>query len=1341
MSNEGRPLMTDHRRHLRPPRHLGGACSRSPTRCATGTTPSTSTPASRTSCSRARRHGLGKRDLRRNINWFMNVPVEADGTPRHRRRHLRAGQVRRAARRDGLLVRGLELPADQQPVQRLRPDAGPHDRDPSARDGAADPRHRRPRRQPRRDRRAASSRTLRRLRHRSVAVFSDADRGAAHVRLADEAVRARAGPAAAESYLRADRIVEAALRHRRRRGPPRLRVPVRERRRSPRPSRRAGLAFVGPDARADRAVRRQAPRPRARRGRRRAAAARHRAARRPRRGRRRGRRRSATRCCSRRPRAAAASACAAAPTRRAARRLRAASRAWPQAQLRRPAACSSSGFVPAARHVEVQVVRRRRAARVLALGDRDCSLQRRNQKVVEEAPAPDLARRVRAGAARGARARWRASVDYRSAGHRRVRRRRRARASSTFLEVNTRLQVEHGSPRWCSASTSSSGCCASAAGDAADARRRRARGRAATPSRPASTPRTRPATSARARACSPTCAFPAACGSTRGSRPAPRSPPHYDPLLAKVIVDGDDRDAARRRARRRPAPTPGSPASRPTSTAARPCCADPRRSRPRHHDTRTLDARSSAPTASRCCAPGHAHDRAGLARPPRLLGRRRAAVAARWTTARSASATARRQPRGRAPASSARCRPDAALPPAATVVCLAGAAMGATLDGAPVPHWAPVAVPRRARRSPRRRRPGPGCAPTCWCAGGIDVPELPRQPRDVHARRVRRPRRPGRCAPGDVLAPRRRRRGGGAGRRRRPTSAPALARPRGRSACSTARTPRPTSSRPTTSTTLLRRRLEGALQLGPHRRAPRRPEARVGPPDGGEAGLHPSNIHDNAYAVGAVDFTGDMPIILGPDGPSLGGFVCPATVVAGELWKLGQLAAGRPVRFVPSRGEADAAADAARRRRRGRRRRRATAGGRRRRRPRSPTGRSRRPLPARRVRRQVARPRPAVPRPRADASALAAAAARRHRRPHARASARCRSTSTPTALTVARAARASSRELERRPAAPTTLRGPSRDRPPAAVVGRPGHPRGHRALHAGRARRRAVVPEQHRVHPPHQRPRPTSTTCTASCSTPLPGARARRRLPRRAGGDPARPAPPPGHDEVQPGPHLDARERGRHRRRLPVHLRHGGPRRLPVRRPHRAGVEPRTGRSARPRAERPWLLRFFDQIRFYPVGADELLDLRRRQVAGRARSDVDDDRVRRRRAPPVPGWPPTTTTIAAFRAAPAGRRSPPSGSAGRPAASCAGPSELAEAGDDGAGAAPATPRRRPARRGALVVGARSPPRSATSSVAAGDGGRGGRPARRARGDEDGGGRAAPTVAGRSRGWAAVRASS
>ena len=75
------------------------------------------------------------------------------------------------------------------------------------------------------------------------------------------------------------------------------------------------------------------------------------------------------------------------------------------------------------------------------------------------------------------------------------------------------------------------------------------------------------------------------------------------------------------------------------------------------------------------------------------------------------------------------------------------------------------------------------------------------------------------------------------------------------------------------------------------------PKPKWARPDGGEAGLHPSNIHDNAYAVGTIDFTGDMPILLGPDGPSLGGFVCPGTIVQAELWKLGQFKAGDTVQF------------------------------------------------------------------------------------------------------------------------------------------------------------------------------------------------------------------------------------------------------------------------------------------------------------------------------------------------------------------------------------------------------------------------------------------------------------
>eukprot|EP00397_Hematodinium_sp_SG-2012_P000295 GEMP01000295.1.p1 GENE.GEMP01000295.1~~GEMP01000295.1.p1 ORF type:complete len:1869 (+),score=378.91 GEMP01000295.1:296-5902(+) len=67
---------------------------------------------------------------------------------------------------------------------------------------------------------------------------------------------------------------------------------------------------------------------------------------------------------------------------------------------------------------------------------------------------------------------------------------------------------------------------------------------------------------------------------------------------------------------------------------------------------------------------------------------------------------------------------------------------------------------------------------------------------------------------------------------------------------------------------------------------------------GGEGGSHPSNIHDEVYAVGTINFTGDMPIIIAHDGPSLGGFVCPITIVQSELWKIGQVKGGDTITFV-----------------------------------------------------------------------------------------------------------------------------------------------------------------------------------------------------------------------------------------------------------------------------------------------------------------------------------------------------------------------------------------------------------------------------------------------------------
>ncbi|MEU4194975.1 5-oxoprolinase/urea amidolyase family protein [Kribbella sp. NPDC026611] len=69
--------------------------------------------------------------------------------------------------------------------------------------------------------------------------------------------------------------------------------------------------------------------------------------------------------------------------------------------------------------------------------------------------------------------------------------------------------------------------------------------------------------------------------------------------------------------------------------------------------------------------------------------------------------------------------------------------------------------------------------------------------------------------------------------------------------------------------------------------------------DGGEAGLHPSNVHDSAYPVGGIMLSGDTPVIVGKDGPSLGGFVVPAVVIEADRWMLGQLRAGDSVQLVP----------------------------------------------------------------------------------------------------------------------------------------------------------------------------------------------------------------------------------------------------------------------------------------------------------------------------------------------------------------------------------------------------------------------------------------------------------
>jgi len=101
--------------------------------------------------------------------------------------------------------------------------------------------------------------------------------------------------------------------------------------------------------------------------------------------------------------------------------------------------CFVERFLESPRHIEVQVLGDGRGE-IVVVGDRDCSMQRRNQKLIEEAPAPGLTAEQRSEIHDAAR-RICAEVAYRGAGT--VEFLLAADGTISFLEVNTRLQVEH----------------------------------------------------------------------------------------------------------------------------------------------------------------------------------------------------------------------------------------------------------------------------------------------------------------------------------------------------------------------------------------------------------------------------------------------------------------------------------------------------------------------------------------------------------------------------------------------------------------------------------------------------------------------------------------------------------------------------------------------------------------------------------------------------------------------------------------------------------------------------------------------------------------------------------
>ncbi|OBF46461.1 urea carboxylase [Mycolicibacterium monacense] len=552
-------------------------------------------------------------------------------------------------------------------------------------------------------------------------------------------------------------------------------------------------------------------------------------------------------------------------------------------------------FVDTARHVEVQIFGDGRGG-VVSLGDRDCSLQRRNQKVIEEAPAPALPEAVRALLHESSRA-LAASVAYRSAGtvefvYDPV------REQASFLEVNARLQVEHpvteavtgiDLPAWMFrlARGESDVLAPHLATGAVPVRGHAVEARvyAEDPARDY-----RPSTGTLTAV-----AFPDDVRVDTWVEDGTEVSSFYDPLLAKVIATGPGRDEVFTRlgdalddtalhgietniGALRAAVVHADVRAARHSTATLADVADPR---PRITVERPGLLTTVQDLPGRIglwhigVPPSGPMDDLSLRLGNRALGNPDGAAGLECTASGPALRVSH-----------------------STTVCVTGAECPVTVDGRPVPMWEPVDVPAGGVLDIGAAETV-GLRTYVLVAGGLDIPEYLGSASTFTLGRF-----------------------GGHGGRQLVVGDVLRANASADTGCD--RAPIDPDARPA-----LVSQWELAVTEGPHA-APdfftradietlcaaeyrvhfnsartgvrlEGPKPRWARPDGGEAGLHPSNIHDTPYSVGALDFTGDTPILLGPDGPSLGGFVCPVTVVTADRWKLGQLRPGDTVRFVPIR--------------------------------------------------------------------------------------------------------------------------------------------------------------------------------------------------------------------------------------------------------------------------------------------------------------------------------------------------------------------------------------------------------------------------------------------------------
>lgn len=552
-------------------------------------------------------------------------------------------------------------------------------------------------------------------------------------------------------------------------------------------------------------------------------------------------------------------------------------------------------FVDQARHVEVQIFGDGQGW-VVALGERDCSLQRRNQKVVEETPAPNLPAATRQALHQAAVALG-ASVNYRSAGTVEFIY-DGARDEFYFLEVNTRLQVEHPVTEMVTGLDLIECMLQVAAGDALDwaALQRPPQGASIEVRIYAEDPlknfQPSPGVLTEVH-------FPESVRVDGWVATGSEVSAFYDPMIAKLIVHGEDRQQALEKMR------VALDATRLHGIATN---LDYLRQVIATAEfqtgsvwTRMLDSFHFQPSSIEVLQPGtysSVQDYPGrlgywdIGVPPsgpmddfafrlanRIVGNHPSAAGLEFTL--------------QGPTLRFHC--DA-------TIALTGADCPADLDGEALDYWQPVAV--RAGQVLTMGRARHGCRTYLAVRNGFDVPVY------LGSRST--------FALGQF--------GGHAGRTLRVADMLAVSQP----ALAATTTPAPIAAPQAMDDSLIPEYGNlwniGVL-YGPHG-APdfftpesietfftaewqvhynsNRLGVRLSGPkpewarqDGGEAGLHPSNVHDCEYAIGAINFTGDFPVILTRDGPSLGGFVCPVTIARAELWKVGQVKPGDRIRFHP----------------------------------------------------------------------------------------------------------------------------------------------------------------------------------------------------------------------------------------------------------------------------------------------------------------------------------------------------------------------------------------------------------------------------------------------------------